>query len=86
MSFKETFMSFTPAERQEIAEKAGTTIGYLNKHMYSSGGEPRFRLATAVNLDKASNGSLSLVDITEGEVDWNHVLKRLQAAKRKGLI
>ena len=84
--FYDQFMAFTPQERNEIAVKSGLSLGYINKHMYTSAGEPKFHFANAVAMDWASNGAIPFTEHTSGEVDWAYVLKRLQAAKRKGLI
>lgn len=83
-SFKDRFMSLPVAQRREIAERAGMTIGYLNKHMYVSNGEPKFTMQNAVNLDAASNGALPFWENTEGDVDWDYVRRRLTTAHRNG--
>lgn len=85
-TFYEQFMSFVPSEREDIAAAAGLSLGYINKHMYTHRGEPKFHFANAVALDKASNGALPFIEHTAGDVDWGHVLKRLQSARRRGLI
>lgn len=82
--FYDAFQDFTVEERRQIAQACGTTLGYLSKHMYTSGREPKFRFHNAVNLERASAGALPFWQHTEGDVDWTYVLRRLQRAKRRG--
>jgi hypothetical protein len=85
-TFHVLFWAMSIAERQRIAREAGLSLPYLYKHTYVSNRDPKFHLCNAVALDKASGGRLPLYDLTAGDVDWRHVLRRLQSAKRKGLI
>lgn len=85
-TFQDVFNGMPVRERRRIAETAGTTLGYLSKHMYTRAGEPKFKFHTAVALDKASDGTLPFWLHTEGAVDWAEVRRRLNTAKRKGQL
>ncbi len=85
-TFYDQFMQFSVAERQQIATDAGLSLGYIQKHTYTSQHTPKFHLHNAVAMDIASEGALPFWEHTEGEVDWDYVLRRLRQAKRKGLI
>lgn len=83
-TFYEVFMRYPVKERQRIADAAGLSLGYILKHTYVSGRQPKFHFANAVAMDKASGGVLSFLEHSEGEVDWEYVLQRLKQAKRQG--
>lgn len=83
-TFYERFFSESMAERQRIAEAAGLSLAYIHKHTYVQQREPKFHFHNAVGLDRASNGKLCLLDMTEGEIDWAYVFHRLKELQRSG--
>lgn len=85
-SFYDTFFSEPMAERQRIADAAGLSLAYVQKHTYVQNREPRFHFHNSIGLDRASEGRLCFLDTTEGEIDWPYVLARLQALRKAGRV
>ena len=85
-TFYDQLMQFSPADRHEIANGAGLSLGYVLKHTYVSAREPKFHFHNAVAMDAASKGALPFIEHTEGNIDWDFVLRRLRAARRRGVI
>jgi hypothetical protein len=85
-SFYEQFFSEPMPERQRIAEQAGMSLQYVQKHTYVQGRNPKFHFHNAVGLDRASNGKLRFIDMTEGDIDWAYVLERLKLLQKHGLV
>jgi hypothetical protein len=85
-TFYDKFFAHPMTERKRIAEAAGLSLAYIQKHTYVQARQPRFHFHSAVGLDRASNGSLCFVDLTEGEVDWAYVLERLKMLQKQGVI
>ena len=85
-TFHQQLMQFTVPERAEIAAYAGFTLNYLHKTTYANKGAPKFHFDNALALDVASKGALPFYQHTAGCIDWDLVRRRLNRAKRKGLI
>lgn len=85
-TFYDVFFSESMPERLRIAQAAGLSLPYIQKHTYTNEREPKFHFHNAVKMDWASNGKLCLIDITEGEIDWAFVLQRLKALQKDGRI
>ena len=75
-------MEHSVADRTRIAQEAGLSLGYVQKHMYVSQHRPVFRFHNAVAMDKASNGALPFRQHTEtlhafDHIDWAYVRRSL---------
>jgi hypothetical protein len=86
INFYDQFFAEPMAERQRIAQAAGLSLAYIHKHTYVQQREPKFHFHNAVGLDRASNGKLCVIDMTEGDIDWTYVLQRLKELQKDGRI
>ena len=61
MNFKNYWHSLDKNEREELAQNAGFTVGYINTHLISRRKSPPVR--RIANLAKATNGKFSFEDL-----------------------
>ena len=61
MNFKDYWHSLDKRGREELAQNAGFTVGYINTHLISRRKSPPVR--RIANLAKATNGKFSFEDL-----------------------
>ncbi|MFW2082868.1 hypothetical protein ACNPQK_18075 [Acinetobacter guillouiae] len=61
MNFRDFILNQSPADLEEYAKDAGTTVGYIKTHLLYGYKEPRKNLRKALSI--ASNGKVSETEV-----------------------
>lgn len=74
-TFHAYFKSLSKDERQAVADQVGTSVAYLWQIAY---GQRRCAEAMAIEIEKASNGSVRVEDLRP-DVDWAYIRNSAQS-------
>ena len=78
------WLSVPPPQRSAMLLDAGLSPQYVERRIFTTNGDPVFRIDTATQIARLSNGAVDFRKITAGgiNVDWDYVTEQLLSARK----